>query len=78
MDLAQLLSAVDDLPPEDRQRLKDYLLRRESSPRPRTVAEWLAEFEDIAREFRGDSSDEEMEKIIQAMTLKSKPSKKGL
>jgi len=45
---------------------------------PTPAQEWLLEFEDIAKEFRGDSSDEEMHEIVEAMTLKSPPSEKGL
>jgi hypothetical protein len=78
MDLEQLLAAIGDLSPEERERLRQYLARQQESSKPRTVDEWLAEFQDIANEFRGESSEEEMKEIIQAMTLKSKPSEKGV
>lgn len=83
MNLEELLTAIDDLSPEDFDRLKQRLdsiewERRQKRPKPRTAEEWMALFRDIAKEFRGDSSDEEMREIVEAMTLKSKPSDKGL
>jgi hypothetical protein len=74
MDLEQLLDAVDHLSPEEREKLKAHLVGR---AKPRTVEEWMAEFADIAAEFRGDSTDEEMREIFEAMNMKSKPSKKA-
>jgi hypothetical protein len=74
VNLEQIMAAVDELSPEDRERPKEYLSQPQSkAPQPKTVEEWLALFEDIAREFRGDSTDEEMKEIIEAMTMKSRP-----
>ncbi len=77
MNLDQLLAVVNDLSPEDQEKLKEHLSERKPA-QPRTVEEWIAELEDIAREFRGDSSDEEMREIIEAINTKSKPSETGL
>lgn len=79
MDFNELLEVVDNLPDDDLERLKTHITKREqSSHKPRTVEEWIAKFANIAAEFRGTSSDEEMREIIEAMTLKSPPSEKGL
>lgn len=78
MNLDQLLEAADQLSPEDRDKLKAHLAERQETAKLHTVEEWTAELEDIAREFRGDSSDDEMREIIEAMNIKSKLSDKGL
>jgi hypothetical protein len=83
MNLEEIVAAIGDLSLEDFDRLKQRLEsieweRRQNRPKPRTVEEWMAEFRRISDEFRGDSSEEEMKEIVEAMTLKSKPSDKGL
>jgi hypothetical protein len=78
MNLEEILAAVDKLPPDDLERLKAHLNRTKTSSKPRTVEEWMAKFNEIADEFRGDSSDEEMRDLIAAMNMKSPPSEKGL
>ena len=77
MDLNQILAAVDDLSVEERDQLQKYLSGHGMSRPRRTAEEWMAELTDIAREFRGDSSDEEMKEIFEAMSLKSVRSDKG-
>ncbi len=78
MTLEQILAAVDQLSPDDLERLKIYVEERERMNRPRTAEEWMAELRSIAQEFRGESSDEEMRDIITAMQMKSPPSDKGM
>jgi hypothetical protein len=74
MNLDQLLEVVDHLSPEEREKLREHLSEWREPSKQRTVDEWIAELEDIAHEFRGDSSDEEMAEITAAMNTKSKPS----
>jgi hypothetical protein len=80
MDIEELLTAVDDLSPEELSRLKARIAAREQiqSAQPRSVDEWMAELDRVAKIFRGDSTDEEMAEIVAAMTTKSTPSTKGL
>lgn len=79
MDIQDLLAAVDDLSPDDLERLKAQIAEREKAVQSqRTAEEWLAELRSIAVEFRGDSSDEEMQALTEAMNEKSAPSSKGL
>ena len=78
MTFEEILEAVDKLPADDKERLKAHLAETKTSPGPRTAEEWMAKFRDIAEEFRGDSSDEEMRELIEAMNMKSPPSEKGL
>ncbi len=79
MDIQDLLAAVDDLSPDDLERLKAQIAEREKAVHsPHTAEEWLAKLKSIAAEFRGDSSDEEMQELIAAMNEKSAPSSKGL
>lgn len=78
MNIDQLLAVIDELPPEDLERVKAHLAEGSHKPRPKTAEEWEQELKSIAEEFRGESSDEEMREIIEAMNLKSKPSDKGL
>ena len=78
MNLDQILAAINNLSPDEREHLKAYLSEHELSHQHRSVEAWLAEFQEIATEFRGDSSDDEMRQIVEAITLKSRPSEKGL
>ena len=78
MDLEQLLEVVDHLSAADKNKLKAYLIKDQKPASPRTVEDWVAELEDIAHEFKGTSSDEEMSAIVEAINTKSKPSEKGL
>ncbi len=78
MTFEEILAAVDQLSPDDLKRLKAHLIERERTNKPRTAEEWMTELRDIAAEFRGDSSDEEMRDIVAAMQLKSPPSDKGI
>ena len=77
MDYNQILAAVADLSTQERDQLQSYLLSHDIKRPQRTVEEWAAELMNISREFRGDSSDEEMREIFEAMSLKSIPSNKG-
>ena len=72
MNLDQLLAVVNELSPEDREKLTAYLSTHQEVTKPRTVEGWLVEFADIASEFQGESSAEEMDEILQAMTMKSR------
>lgn len=74
MDLTQILEEVDSLSLDERNQLQRYLVERNRSRPQHSVEEWMAELEDIAREFRGDSTDEEMVAIFETISLKSKPS----
>ncbi len=78
MNLEQLLAVVYTLSAEEPQTLKTYLTEQQPRTVPHTAEEWVAELNDIAREFRGSSTDEEMREIIEVITTKSKPSEKGL
>ena len=81
MDIDKLLEAVEDLSPDDLERLKTRIAERESkhkSAAQHTAEEWLASLEAAVAEFRGDSSEEEMREIAAAMSMKSHPSCKGL
>ena len=78
MDFEQLLEVVDHLSAVDKNKLKAHLIKGQKPASPRTVEDWIAELEDIAREFKGTSSDEEMSAIVEAINTKSKPSEKGL
>ncbi len=80
MNVTDLIDAIDSLPPNEREQIKQHLNEPPTVAvrRPETMEEWLALFQDIANEFRGDSTDEEMEALRAAMTLKSIPSEKGL
>ncbi len=71
MTLEEILAAVDQLSPDDLKQLKAYVEEREQPNSPRTAEEWMAELSTIAEEFRGDSSDEEMQDIVAAIQLKS-------
>ncbi|MCC7447137.1 MAG: hypothetical protein IT324_06960 [Anaerolineae bacterium] len=78
MDSQDLLAVVDNLSSDDLERLKAQIAEREKAARPQcTAEEWLAELKSIAAEFRGDSSDEEMRALVEAMNEKSAPSSKG-
>lgn len=70
MDLDQLLEAIDQLSPEDREIVKAHLAGTQERLTPRTVEEWMQEFANIANEFRSDSTDEEMREIFEAMNSK--------
>ena len=78
MDLEQLLEVVDHLSAADKNKLKAHLVKGQKPAKPRTVEDCIAELEDISREFKGTSSDEEMSAIVEAINTKSKPSEKGL
>jgi hypothetical protein len=79
MDFSELPNAMDNLPDDQLECLKAHLAERDrTTHKPQTAEEWMSEFADIAAEFRGNSSDEEMQEIIEAMTFKSLPSEKGL
>lgn len=77
MNLEQLLEAVEHLSPEEKETLRERLSERHGPSSLHTVDEWIAELEAIAREFKGDSSDQEMAEIAAAISAKSKPSEKG-
>jgi hypothetical protein len=77
MDFEQILEAINELPPKDLERLKEILKEREQIGQSPDVDQWLSRFQAIAAEFRGDSSSEEMQQIVAAMTLKSPPTDKG-
>ena len=72
MDLNQLLDAVDHLTSDDLERLKARIAAREQSkPSPRTKDEWLAAIDKAIDSFWGDSSHEEIEDIVAAMSKKA-------
>lgn len=78
MNLEQLLPEVDRLSPEDRDKLKLHLTQHPASAAKLTVNEWIEVLNAIADEFRGDSTDEEMQEIVAAITTKGFSSEKGL
>jgi hypothetical protein len=76
MNLEQLLAAVDDLSPDDRERLKAYLAA--SKPlRRRSGEEWLAQLDTALDKFWAGTSDQERAAILEAINIKSPPSEKG-
>jgi hypothetical protein len=77
MDLQTLLTTIDNLSPEDRERLKAHLAQQENARREH-ASQVLADLDAAIDEFWGESSDEEMQSIFEAMRTKSTPSEKGL
>jgi hypothetical protein len=77
MDFAELLSVVDQLPPEDLAVLKEHIRQREADQK-REAAAWGTALEEAAADFRGDSSPEELRNIFESINHKSPPSEKGL
>jgi hypothetical protein len=77
MDLEQILAAVNDLSPDDLERLKAYLATAKPTG-SRPGKEWLARFDAALDDFWADTSSEERKAIIEAINVKSAPSEKGL
>ena len=77
MNLETLLANIDNLSPEDRERVKAHLTQQEQAHRE-SIEHTLADLDAAINEFWGDSSEEEMNTIIEAMRTKSTPSEKGL
>ena len=74
--LEQILTAVDQLSPDDVERLKVYLDERTASPQS-AGERWLARFDAALDEFWADTPLEERAAILQAISTKSTPSEKG-
>ena len=77
MNLETLLEAIDNLSPEEREQVKRHLAQREQAKRE-NIERTLADLGAAIDEFWGDSSEEEMQAIFEAMRTKSPPSDKGL
>jgi truncated hemoglobin YjbI len=73
--LEQILAAVDQLSPDDLERLKAHLKERMTSLS--AGENWLARFDTALDEFWADTPEEEQTAILQAITAKSTPSEKG-
>jgi hypothetical protein len=69
MDIAKLLSAVDDLSLEELEVVKEHVRQREAEL-------WGEAFEEAAAEFRGDSTPDELSTIFEAINQKSPSSDK--
>ncbi len=77
MDLKDLIETVDNLPPEDFERLKAHIAERsESELRPGET--WLAKLDAALDKFWTGVSPDEQAAILQAIQTKSAPSEKGL
>ena len=71
MNIQELLTAIDDLSPEELERLKARITEREQSTRPmRTQEEWLSVIDQAVDAFWGDSSPEEIQTLAGAMNTK--------
>jgi len=77
MNLDTLLEAIDKLSPEEREQVRTHLAAQDQSEREK-VDQIMIELNAAIDEFWGDSSEEEMQMIVDAMRTKSKPSEKGL
>ncbi len=77
MTLEEILAAVDQLSPDDLERLKAYLKESPGSPSS-TGADWLARFDAALDEFWADTPNAEQNEILRAIETKSIPSEKGL
>ncbi len=74
--LEEILAAVDQLSPEDLERLTTYLKKRTGAP-PSAGEDWLAQLDIALDEFWADTPQKEQTEILQAITTKSTPSDKG-
>jgi hypothetical protein len=71
VNIQELLTAIDDLSPEELERLKARITEREQSTRPmRTQEEWLSVIDQAVDAFWGDSSPEEIQTLAAAMSTK--------
>ena len=71
MDIQDLLAAVDELSPDDLQRLKARITEREQAlPAARTQQEWQAIVDNAIDAFWADSTPEEIEALAAAMSTK--------
>lgn len=71
MDVESIIKAIDELSPEDQERIKTHLRERERElNHPHTVEEWLTVIDEAVADFRGNSSPEEIEQIAAAMSAK--------
>jgi hypothetical protein len=71
VNIQELLTAIDDLSPEELERLKAHITEREQSTRPmRTQEEWLSVIDQAVDVFWGDSSPEEIQALAAAMSTK--------
>jgi hypothetical protein len=75
MDIDKILAVIDNLSTDELQRLKLRIAEREQTQQ-RTAEQWLTALDAAITEFRGDSSEEEMQQIFEAMSMKSVPSEK--
>lgn len=78
MNIDELLQIVDDLSPDEFQRLKAHIAKRKSEEKPRTYEEWQAKIETALDKFWGDSTEEEMEALFEAIRTKNPSSEKGI
>lgn len=69
MNLETLLDAVDKLSPEDREQVKNHLAQQEQVRHESAKAK-IAALEDAIDDFWGDSGEEEMQPIFDAMRAK--------
>ncbi|MHB8625536.1 MAG: hypothetical protein ACYDBJ_08350 [Aggregatilineales bacterium] len=70
MNVEELLKELDELPPEDWERIKAHIIEREQATHPRTLEEWQGVVDSAVDAFWGDSMPEEMETPAAAMSLK--------
>ncbi len=68
-NLEQILAAVDQLSPDEREKLRMYL---ENSAKSSSAGKkWLAQFDAALDEFWADTSDAEQAEILKAIETKS-------
>lgn len=77
MNLDEILEAVDNLPPDDLEKLKARLAEPKQ-PQWHSGEEWLALFDAAVEEFWAGTAAEEREAILEAINIKSKPCIEGL
>jgi hypothetical protein len=71
MDLQDILAAVDNLSPDDLERLKARIAAREQVIHPpRTAEAWQAVLDEAIDAFWDDSTPEEMQALAAAMSAK--------